>query len=100
MTRLRSPDMQTPATDPVPRCGRGTQPVRWLVTEDNACFLVVASSAMLTAAAAGVASAHIRGCMFAAPIMAGIARVGHAHLRFVGMEIVERLLPVCGYGPW
>ena len=60
---------------------------------------MVAPSAMLTAAAAGVASTHSGAWgMFAAPIMAGIAHMAIPVPRFVCVEIVVRLLPVCGIG--
>jgi hypothetical protein len=54
---------------------------------------------MLTAAAAGVTAARsgARG-MFAGPIMAGIAHMAIPVSRFVGVEIVIRLLPVRGIG--
>ena len=103
VTRLHAPDMHHnfpvhPATVARFPQVRGTQPVRRLVAEDNACSLVMASSAMLTAAA-GVTAAHsgARG-MFAAAIMAGIAHMAIPVPRFVCVEIVVRLLPACGIG--
>jgi hypothetical protein len=53
---------------------------------------------MLTAAA-GVTAAHWRaGSMFATTVMAGIAHMAIPVPRFVGVEIVVRLLPACGIG--